>query len=176
LSIFSILILLIIATVISLALMAIILMSWENKEEEICYPIQRKDSSRLLRNQEGIDFANTGKSLQIISQNEIYTSIVMPCDSLIVDEQGDTFSIEGPYVLNCNESRTFNYIDILYIFLITFLNFPLIFMYYLCSRKQPLGVVGGHYEFENGFYGLGRHIIFCLVQFFDTNSIPKVCF
>jgi hypothetical protein len=35
----------------------------------------------------------------------------MPCDSSVVNEQGDTFSIEGPYVLNCNESRTFNYID-----------------------------------------------------------------
>jgi hypothetical protein len=35
----------------------------------------------------------------------------MPCDSSVVNEQGDTFSIEGPYILNCNESRVFNYID-----------------------------------------------------------------
>jgi hypothetical protein len=35
----------------------------------------------------------------------------MPCDSSVTNEQGDIFSIEGPYVLNCNESRTFNYID-----------------------------------------------------------------
>jgi hypothetical protein len=33
------------------------------------------------------------------------------CDSLVVNEQGDTFSIEGPYRLNCNELRVFNYIN-----------------------------------------------------------------
>jgi hypothetical protein len=36
-----------IATVISIALMVIILMSLGNKEEEICYPIQKKTSSRF---------------------------------------------------------------------------------------------------------------------------------
>jgi hypothetical protein len=35
----------------------------------------------------------------------------MSCDSSVVSEQGDIFSIEGPYTLNCNESRVFNYID-----------------------------------------------------------------
>jgi hypothetical protein len=35
----------------------------------------------------------------------------MPCDILVVNEQGDTFSIEGPYRLNCNESRVFNYVS-----------------------------------------------------------------
>jgi hypothetical protein len=35
----------------------------------------------------------------------------MPCDSSVVNKQGDIFSIEGPYTLNCNESRVFNYID-----------------------------------------------------------------
>jgi hypothetical protein len=35
----------------------------------------------------------------------------MPCDSSVVNEQGDIFSLEGPYILNCNESRVFNYID-----------------------------------------------------------------
>jgi hypothetical protein len=44
----SIIISLAIATVISIALMAIILMSFGNKEEEICYPIQKKTSSRRL--------------------------------------------------------------------------------------------------------------------------------
>jgi hypothetical protein len=107
----SIIISLAIATVISIALMAIILMSFGNKEEEICYPIQKKTSSRLLRNQEETNITGSEKTLQIISQNETHTSIVMPCDSSVINEQGDTFSIEGCYVLNCNESRTFNYID-----------------------------------------------------------------
>jgi hypothetical protein len=100
-----------IATVISIALMAIILMSFGNKEEEICHSIQKKTSSRLLRNQEESNITGSEKTLQIISQNETHTSIVMPCDSSVVNEQGDIFSIEGPYTLNCNESRVFNYID-----------------------------------------------------------------
>jgi hypothetical protein len=86
-------------------------MSFGNKEEEICYPIQKKTSSRLLRNQKEANITSSEKILQIISQNETHTSIVMPCDSSVVNKQGDTFSIEGPYVLNCNESRVFNYID-----------------------------------------------------------------
>jgi hypothetical protein len=100
-----------IATVISIALMAIILISFGNKEEEICFPIQKKTSSRLLRNQEETNITGSEKTLQIISQNETHTSIVMPCDSLVVNKQGDIFSIEGPYILNCNESRVFNYVD-----------------------------------------------------------------
>jgi UDP-galactopyranose mutase len=91
--------------------MAIILMSFGNKEEEICYPIQKKTSSRLLRNQEETNITGSEKTLQIISQNETRTSIVMTCDSSVINEQGATFSIEGPYVLNCKDSRVFNYID-----------------------------------------------------------------
>jgi hypothetical protein len=71
----------------------------------------KKTSSRLLRNQEETNITGSEKTLQIISQNETHTSIVMPCDSSVINEQGDTFSIEGPYVLNCNESRVFNYIN-----------------------------------------------------------------
>jgi hypothetical protein len=82
-----------------------------NKEEEICYPIQKKTSFRLLRNQEETNITSSEKILQIISQNETHTSIVMPCDSSIVNKQGDIFSIEESYILNCNESRVFNYID-----------------------------------------------------------------
>jgi hypothetical protein len=91
--------------------MAIILMSFGNKEEEICYPIQKKTSSRLLRNQEETNITTSKKTLQIISQNETHTSIVMSYNSSVINEQGDIFSIERPYVLNCNESRVFNYMD-----------------------------------------------------------------
>jgi hypothetical protein len=82
----SIIISLVIATVISIALMAIILMSFGNKEEEIFYPIQKKTSSRLLRNQKETNITGSEKTLQIISQNETHTSIVMPCDSLVINE------------------------------------------------------------------------------------------
>jgi hypothetical protein len=53
--------------VISIALMAIILMSLGNKEEEICYPIQKKTSFGLLRNQEKSNVTSSEKTLQIIS-------------------------------------------------------------------------------------------------------------
>jgi hypothetical protein len=64
-----------------------------------------------LKNQEKSNITNSEKALQIISQNETHTSIVMPCDSSVINEQGDTFSIEGPYTLNCNKLRVFSYID-----------------------------------------------------------------
>jgi hypothetical protein len=66
--------------------MAIILMSFGNKEEEICYPIQKKISSRSLKNQEESNVTSSEKTLQIISQNKTHTSIVMPCDSSVVNE------------------------------------------------------------------------------------------
>jgi hypothetical protein len=81
--------------------MAIILMSFANKEEEIYYPIQKKTSSKLLKNQDESNVTSSEKTLQIISQSETHTSIVMPCDSSVVNEQDDIFSIEGPYTLNC---------------------------------------------------------------------------
>jgi hypothetical protein len=108
--VFSIPILLTIATVISITLMAIILISWGNKEE-IYYPIQKKSLFRLLKNQEESNITNSGKTLQIISQNETCTSILMVCDNSVINKQGDVFSIEDPYKLNCDESRDFNYID-----------------------------------------------------------------
>jgi hypothetical protein len=33
----------------------------------------------------------------------------MFCDNSVVNEQGDTFSIEGLYKLKCNKSKVFNY-------------------------------------------------------------------
>jgi flagellar basal body-associated protein FliL len=47
-----ILISLAVATVISMAIMALILMAYRNKQEEICQPMQVKTSSRLLSNGE----------------------------------------------------------------------------------------------------------------------------
>jgi hypothetical protein len=35
----------------------------------------------------------------------------MPCSSSVIDEAGNTFRIEGPYDLNCDESKSFGYID-----------------------------------------------------------------
>jgi hypothetical protein len=46
--------------------MVIILMSFKNKEEETCYPIQKKSSSRLLKNHEELNITNSEKTLQII--------------------------------------------------------------------------------------------------------------
>jgi hypothetical protein len=87
--------------------MVIILLLFGNKEEEICYPIQKKTSSRLLRNQKKSNVTSSEKTLQIIFQNETHTSIVMPCDSSVVNEQGDIFSMEGPHTLNCITNQDF---------------------------------------------------------------------
>jgi hypothetical protein len=47
-----ILILLAVVIVISITIMALILMAYRNKQEEICQPMQIKTSSRLLSNGE----------------------------------------------------------------------------------------------------------------------------
>jgi hypothetical protein len=33
------------------------------------------------------------------------------CQSLVVDEAGNAFRIEGPHDLNCSETRIFGYIE-----------------------------------------------------------------
>jgi hypothetical protein len=53
----------------------------------------------------------TEKKLQTIAQNKTHISIIMPCSSEILDESGNIFRIEGPYILDCNESRQFPYIE-----------------------------------------------------------------
>jgi hypothetical protein len=98
-----------IAIVIAMALMAIILMVYGNKEEEICSPINLKFNRRLLKN--GEESLPSGKILQIVSDNGTHVSIVMACGSSVTDKEGNIFRIEGPYNLNCNETRTFDYID-----------------------------------------------------------------
>jgi hypothetical protein len=66
--------------------------------------------TRRLKNQERPNSTTSEKTIQIIAQNQSHTSVVMLCDSSVLSEQVDTFSIEGPYRLNCNKSRVFNYI------------------------------------------------------------------
>jgi hypothetical protein len=51
------------------------------------------------------------KKLQFFSQNESYVSIVMPCSNLVIEKSKNIFRIENPYDLNCNETRTFGYIN-----------------------------------------------------------------
>jgi hypothetical protein len=99
------------STIIAMTLMAIILMNWGNKEEEICYPVGMKSQYKLLANGEETSTIPAEKKFQIVSQNETHVSIVMPCSSSVIDESGNTFRIEGLYDLNFNESRSFGYID-----------------------------------------------------------------
>jgi hypothetical protein len=73
--------------------------------------MQMKTSSRLLSNGEISEVLPPEKKLQIVAQNESHISIIMPCSSAVSDESGNVFRIEGPYDLNCNETRTFEYID-----------------------------------------------------------------
>jgi hypothetical protein len=64
-----------------------------------------------LKNQEKSNITIFGNTFQIISQNETQTLIMMPCDNSVINKHGNVFSLEGPYILNCNESRIFSYID-----------------------------------------------------------------
>jgi hypothetical protein len=62
----------IISAIISIVLMAIILMSWGNKEEEICYSINNlKTQHFFLANSEEVKPVPAEKKLQIVSQNDI---------------------------------------------------------------------------------------------------------
>jgi hypothetical protein len=65
----------------------------------------------MFSNGENVSVILAEKNLQIIAQNETHISIVMPCSSEVLDESGNTFRIEGPYILDCNESRQFPYIE-----------------------------------------------------------------
>jgi hypothetical protein len=57
----------------------------------------------MLSNGENISVIPTEKILQIIAQNEIHISIIMPCSSEVLDKSGNIFRIEDPYILDCNE-------------------------------------------------------------------------
>jgi hypothetical protein len=64
-----------IATVIAMALMAIFLMAYGNKEEEICSPINTKVNKRILKN--GEESLPSEKKLQIVSDNGTHISVIM---------------------------------------------------------------------------------------------------
>jgi hypothetical protein len=91
-------------------LSAALLAQYGNIKKDICYPIQRSNQKRFS-NELNTSVIPEGKRLQIIAQNETHISIVMPCSSEVLDEFGNVFRIEGPYDLNCKESRKFNYIE-----------------------------------------------------------------
>jgi hypothetical protein len=57
-------------TVISMVIMALILTTYGNKQEEICQSMQIKTNSRLLSNGEISEVIPPEKKLQIVSQNE----------------------------------------------------------------------------------------------------------
>jgi hypothetical protein len=73
--------------------------------------MQMKTINRLFSNGEISEVVPPEKKLQIVSQNKSHISIVMPCSSSVIDESENVFKIEGPYDLNCNETRMFGYID-----------------------------------------------------------------
>jgi hypothetical protein len=94
-----------------MVLSAALLAQYGNIKKDICYPIQKVNQVKMLFNGENVSVIPAEKKLQIIAQNETHISIVMPCSSEVLDESGNIFRIEGPYILDCNESRTFQYTD-----------------------------------------------------------------
>jgi hypothetical protein len=81
-------------------------LQYGNIKKDICYPIQRLNQA----SGENISAVPAEKKLQIIAQNETHISIVIPCSSEVIDESGNTFRIEAPYILDCNDSRQFRYV------------------------------------------------------------------
>jgi hypothetical protein len=77
--------------------MALILMAYGNKQEEMCQPMQIKTSNKLLQNGEISEVAPPEKKLQIVSQNESHVSIVMSYSSSVIDKSENIFRIESPY-------------------------------------------------------------------------------
>jgi hypothetical protein len=77
------------ATIITMTVMTLILMTYGNKQEEICQPMQIKTSNRLLSNGEISEVVSPEKKLQIVSQNECHISIIMPCSSSVIGELGN---------------------------------------------------------------------------------------
>jgi hypothetical protein len=95
-----------------MVLSAALLAKYGNIRKDICYPIQRLNQVRILSNGENISVIPAEKKLQIIAQNETHISIIMPCSNgEVLDESGNIFRIEGPYILDCSESMIFRYIE-----------------------------------------------------------------
>jgi hypothetical protein len=99
----------VISSILAMVLSAALLAQYGNIKKDICYPIQKVNQGRMLSNGENVSAIPEEKRLQIIAQNETRISIVMPCSSEVLDESGNIFRIEGPYILDCNEPRQFPY-------------------------------------------------------------------
>jgi hypothetical protein len=97
--------LLIILTIIAITLSAVLLMTFKKKEKELHFPIQVNSQIRLLANLQKTNTNLSSQKLKIILQNKFYNS------SNIIDELGNIFKIEGPFKLNCDESKDFQIID-----------------------------------------------------------------
>jgi hypothetical protein len=66
---------------------------------------------RLLIDQQTTNTILSSQKLRIVSQDELYSTVLIPCSSNIMDELENIFKIEGSFNLNRNESRNFLYID-----------------------------------------------------------------
>jgi hypothetical protein len=75
-------------------LSAALLAKYGNIKKDICYPIQKLNTIKKLANGDDGYIIPEGKRLQIVSQNDTHISIVMPCSSSVMDEMGNTFSIQ----------------------------------------------------------------------------------
>jgi hypothetical protein len=105
-----ILISLAVVTIISMAVMALILMVYGNKQEEIYQPIQIKTNNKLLSNEKISKIIPPKKNYKFYHK-VTHISIIIPYSNSIINKLGNILKIEGPYNLNCNETRMFGYTD-----------------------------------------------------------------
>jgi hypothetical protein len=97
--------------IMALVVVAVIITYWifltPIEQEPICR-VLNSTQTRRLSNQEGASLVT------ILNQNEMEnsTTLLIPCDSIGIDELGHTYNFSGPYHLDCEEEWVqFNYTD-----------------------------------------------------------------
>jgi hypothetical protein len=70
---------------------SVLLIIFGKKEKEICSLIQINSQLRLLANKQRTNTILSNQKLKIISQNEFYSMIIIPCSSNIIDDLGNIF-------------------------------------------------------------------------------------
>jgi hypothetical protein len=102
-----------IALLIAVGLITIVTSKQSKVEEQLCEPLQRIPSGRSrMRNR----LSNEDESglLTIVNEGEEggnpYTVLTMPCDSTLIDDFGNIWDLKGPWKLDCEEPREFQYL------------------------------------------------------------------
>jgi hypothetical protein len=96
------------ALFLAIAVVTIIEESFDTGSTEMCIELN-KSTEVVTRKGKRLHNSEDVSTIQIISETENSTSLTMPCDSSLYDDLGNLWTITGPYKLECEEMRTFDY-------------------------------------------------------------------